>query len=140
MRKWRAENPEKAKAASRRDYQQSGKAWREQNRARVSESRRDAYKERGYWQYIERAYGLTRDDYELMVIQQGGMCAICGTHQPSNRWSDTTNRWHVDHCHSTGRVRGLLCFSCNGGLGHFKDDLRRMKAAVAYLERHAGKA
>ncbi len=61
-----------------------------------------------------------------MSDEQGGLCAICRT-APAE---------HVDHDHVTGRVRQLLCFNCNGGLGQFKDDPAVLRAAASYVERH----
>lgn len=74
--------------------------------------------------HLKRRYGLTEDDVKELIEQQGGVCAICGTDKPE----------HVDHCHVTGKVRGVLCFNCNGGLGQFKDDIGRLISAIAYLE------
>lgn len=60
--------------------------------------------------------------------KQGNRCAICGIH------FDMLNKEPaVDHCHETDIVRGLLCNSCNWGLGHFKDDVVRLESAIAYL-------
>jgi hypothetical protein len=61
-----------------------------------------------------------------MLTAQGGLCAVCRTAPAA----------HVDHDHVTGRVRALLCFNCNGGLGQFKDDPEVMRAAAVYVERH----
>jgi len=72
-------------------------------------------------------YGITPEQYEEMLFRQNGVCAIC-----SNVSSDG-RRLHVDHCHQTKRVRGLLCHDCNRGLGMFKDKLNYLQSAVDYL-------
>jgi hypothetical protein len=74
--------------------------------------------------HLKRRYGLTEDDVKQLIAQQGGVCAVCRIENPE----------HVDHCHRTGKVRGVLCFNCNGGLGQFKDDIDRLINAIAYLE------
>lgn len=79
-----------------------------------------------------RLYGLEPDQYEALVVAQGGRCAVCGTDQPGGR---SKGSWHVDHEHSTGRVRGLLCTRCNQALGLFDDDAARLVAAAEYLTR-----
>ena len=80
-------------------------------------------------------YGLSLDDVRLMYEDQLGQCAIC---KRSMRWQQVSTRqdsFHVDHCHVSGRVRGLLCKSCNNGLGHFEDKAQRLRDAADYLER-----
>jgi predicted nucleic acid-binding Zn ribbon protein len=71
-----------------------------------------------------RQYGLSVEQYRAMRDRQAGACAICGV---------TGKVLHIDHCHSTGRVRGLLCPACNTGLGQFQDDVERMQSAITYL-------
>ena len=73
---------------------------------------------------IKARYGLSEADWDALVVDQLGRCAICTVATPD---------LVVDHCHSTGRVRGLLCSPCNKGLGHFSDETGRMKAAINYL-------
>ena len=73
------------------------------------------------------AYGLTKDDYNTMYDEQGGVCAICRQDL----------KLVVDHCHETGVVRGLLCNQCNIGLGAFCDNIDRMKTAMLYLKPHS---
>lgn len=75
--------------------------------------------------HLKRRYGLTHDDVAAMVEAQGGACAICRV-RPAE---------HVDHDHETGDVRGILCFTCNVGLGNFGDDPDRMELAVRYLKK-----
>ncbi len=80
-----------------------------------------------YTRRLRNFYGITPADYERILEKQGGGCAIC--HGGTNG----RGRFHVDHCHTTGIVRGLLCAKCNLLLGHADDDTRRLRAAIAYL-------
>jgi epoxyqueuosine reductase QueG len=80
------------------------------------------------WERIlQRKYGITAEDYSYMLEQQQGGCAICFQSTPSGR------RLAVDHNHDTGEVRGLLCGSCNIGLGNFGDNVDNLEAAIDYL-------
>lgn len=74
-------------------------------------------------------FGMSLKDYQNMLDLQGGACAICKGHSGKKG-----HRYHVDHCHSTGKVRGLLCSRCNLLLGKAKDDVGILIAAVNYLE------
>ena len=74
--------------------------------------------------HLKARYGISRDTFEEMWERQGGLCAICLRELPS----------HVDHDHSTGQVRGLLCFRCNAGLGQFGDDTMTLAMAIGYLD------
>lgn len=81
---------------------------------------------------LAKRYGLTPEQVDEMLLAQGGRCAVCQTDNPGAR------TWHVDHCHGSGRIRGLLCGNCNRGLGLFADDPSVLRAAINYLEvRHA---
>ena len=75
--------------------------------------------------HLKRSYGMSRADYDALLESQGGVCAICG--KPSEK------TLCVDHCHSTGTIRGLLCRKCNVGLGCLADDQATLIAALAYL-------
>lgn len=76
-----------------------------------------------------RAYGITLDEYKAMLAAQDGRCAICGAES-----SDASKRrLCVDHCHGTGRVRGLLCGKCNIGIGQFNHDVDLLTKAIGYL-------
>lgn len=88
---------------------------------------------------IKRKYGLSYEDYMAMVISQNGGCAICGG---VNKQSDNVDNqrirrrmFFVDHCHKTGKVRGLLCSKCNSGLGMLGDDAPSLRKALDYLQR-----
>jgi Recombination endonuclease VII len=75
--------------------------------------------------HLKRRYGISRADYAALLARQGGVCAICG--KPPEK------TLCVDHCHLTGRIRGLLCRKCNFGLGCYAEDQAAMIAALAYL-------
>lgn len=77
-----------------------------------------------------RTYGLDLAGFDALLVSQEWKCAVCRAEVPGGR-----GNWHVDHCHATGRVRGILCAPCNLGLGSFKDDPARLDAAAAYLRR-----
>jgi hypothetical protein len=74
--------------------------------------------------HLKQPYGITAADYDRMLAEQGGLCALC-RERPAE---------HVDHDHVTGRVRGLLCFCCNQGLGNFRDRADVLRLAVGYLQ------
>ena len=84
---------------------------------------------------LKNLYGITVDNYYQMLENQNGGCGICGTKVPSFRKRKyvTQEMFFVDHCHSTGKVRGLLCGKCNRGLGYFEDEPERLEEAVKYL-------
>ena len=74
-------------------------------------------------------HGVKYEDYLKMFEEQGGVCKICGKEGTGKR-----SRLNIDHCHTTGRVRGLLCHLCNKGLGCFRDDPRSLAVAIEYLK------
>lgn len=77
-----------------------------------------------------RSYGISVEYYQKMIEDQGNKCKICG--QISERALD------IDHCHTTGKVRGLLCSHCNKALGMFRDSYRYLEAAIKYLKENEG--
>lgn len=109
---------------ARRDYYQAN---REKVKARAAAHRRDN-PGRVRRAEIKRRYGLSIEQWDAMLIAQSGRCGIC---------LDPMQDPHVDHDHSTGAVRELLCSSCNNGLGRFRDDPERLERAAAYLRAHA---
>ncbi|MGC0333074.1 hypothetical protein RKD23_006064 [Streptomyces sp. SAI-170] len=80
--------------------------------------------ERNQISYFKVKYGLTKGERDEMVASQGGVCCICLS----------APAVHVDHCHKTGRVRGVLCFNCNSAIGKLGDDPDAVRRAAAYLE------
>lgn len=78
----------------------------------------------------------TFDEYLMLFDAQDGKCAICQGIDPGSTQGRKRRYFCVDHCHETGRIRGLLCAMCNAGLGMFRDRPERMTAAIAYLSHH----
>jgi hypothetical protein len=109
--------------------------WMTQCRACMKARRRRQYEQQGgkdyvYAQLLATRYGMTLEEYRERVAAQDGLCAICGD-EPER------GRLHVDHNHTTGAVRDLLCRPCNHALGNAQDDPARLRAMIAYLERHS---
>ncbi len=115
QRKWRKANPEKV-----RGY------WLKQ-RAKNPEG----HKIRQRKAHIKYRYGISVEAYEEMVRCQDGRCLIC---------KKKPKRLFVDHSHKTGKVRGLLCGTCNSAIGLLQDDPRILAAAITYIEGSNGKA
>lgn len=100
-------------------------AWAARNAAHIRAKRR------------RQRYGLSREDFDRMMAEQRGLCAACGDPM-SEEHGQANGGVQVDHDHATGRVRALLCPSCNKGIAHFREDLARLEKAIAYLQKHKG--
>lgn len=118
-------NRDVRRKAARERYQSNreqeyarGKAWRENNPIIYKASLRASQ--------LRRKYGLSLEDFDNLLARQNNSCAICSSKEAT---------WCVDHCHTTGEVRGILCSSCNKGLGMFKDDQTNLENAINYLNR-----
>jgi hypothetical protein len=132
---WRKNNPEKAKETVRkhnekrkaekpeiiRAYQQ---AYREKNRETLRHRER------------ERKFGISRQEYANIFLKQNGVCAICKQPETATRLG-TVKSLSVDHCHTSGKVRGLLCSDCNTGIGKMKESREALLAAIRYLDEHS---
>ena len=100
-----------SRKASRRKYRESAKG-------KAAQRRRN----------LKKKYGITVEEYDRILIEQSGGCAICGCQCPLKR------RLSVDHCHTTSRIRGLLCSLCNKAIGKFRDSPELLIKAALYLE------
>jgi hypothetical protein len=81
-----------------------------------------------------KKFGLTEDDYLKMAISQNFKCAICDKPETATRCGVVKNL-AIDHCHTTGKVRALLCHSCNAAIGSFKENVDILESAVRYLKK-----
>lgn len=117
-RKYRKDFPEKRYAYVR--------SWRQRNPDKAQSH------------YLRNSFGIDAAEYRRMLDEQNGVCAICHGHetQPDPN-SGKIRRLAVDHDHTTGAIRGLLCSRCNIGLGWFREDPAYLKLAIAYLHTHA---
>ena len=97
---------------------------REYQRAYIKTPKGSAAHRKATWKH-RTGLGFTVEQYDVLFKKQGGACAICGR--------ATKTHLYVDHDHTTGEVRGLLCSSCNLGLGNFKDSVPIMRQAILYL-------
>ncbi len=136
-KKWAALHPEAQKEYEKsRDVKKKRtqmKVWRTANPARCRYNKQaeksrnpEAFKSKCKDRALKRAYGISYCDYLSMLSKQGGTCAIC------RRIPDEETLF-VDHSHSTGLIRGLLCKSCNTGIGFFKEDVESLGRAIRYL-------
>jgi hypothetical protein len=80
---------------------------------------------------LQQKYGITSIEYDRILASQNGVCACCYTSNPGG----TSKIFNVDHCHKTGKIRGLLCYSCNIGLGHLGDTFQSVSNAITYLSK-----
>jgi len=119
-----AEYYQKTKATKR-------KAYLEDNKEIVKHRRRS--------HYLRSTFGITVEQYDEMHETQNGLCLVCGEPETAvdNRNQNKIRRLAVDHCHTTGKVRGLLCQRCNMGIGYFRDNPVLLRAAADYAESHA---
>ena len=79
--------------------------------------------------WLKSEYGLTREQYNNILFHQYYCCAICGCVLDMSEATKSC----VDHNHKTGEVRGILCWKCNVGIGHLKEDIKILKGAIKYL-------
>lgn len=130
MREWLAKNKTRVNA-ERRERLVLDLDYAEKVRARD----RDSYAanpEKHRSTRLKSVYGITIVEYKEMYENQGGKCAICGTHKPNSGRGGL----QVDHCHISNKVRELLCVPCNTAIGKMKDDVNVLRKAIEYIEKH----
>lgn len=146
-KKYYAENKEKV-LAWQREYQKikrpylakQQKEWRLKNIDKIKErskkyyySNKEKFKEKNKFNRIKVEYGITKEKYNEMVKLQNGKCAICFSVITDKTFNDT---FRIDHNHKTGKVRALLCLTCNTLLGMAKENIEILKSSIEYLQRH----
>ncbi len=128
-RLWRQNNPE-----ATRKYQQQWLSVPENKQRKLDKRKEnwqqlspDEKKRISLRDHLRTTFGLTLEQYDLMLQLQNGVCAICGV-------APIKMRLFVDHCHKTGTIRGLLCTNCNTGLNQAEKDITWLDKARRYLE------
>jgi hypothetical protein len=127
-REYRKNNPEKAKELDKK----RGSKYREKSkniRKIYYEKNKDKFKDKA----IFRKFGISLDDYNKMFEKQKGCCIICNKHQIEFDISLA-----IDHCHKTGKIRGLLCSYCNMGIGLLGENVKTLEKAIEYLKQNNG--
>jgi len=120
---WKKRNPEKVRTQNKAYREKNknerlvyDKIYREKNRDKIEAHR------------LKTMYGLNVENYNELFIKQCGRCAICGKHQ-----AELKQALSIDHCHKTGKIRGLLCAKCNLGISNLGEDIENLRCAILYL-------
>lgn len=138
----RPENREKKRIYDARHHKKSNrfensKRYREKNKEKIKEKKKiyfqknkEKVREGWHKNVLRWRFGITFEQYNKMLADQGGVCKICGEF----KLSKNTRRMAVDHCHTSNKIRGILCDDCNVGIARFKDDAKRLESAINYLK------
>lgn len=113
---------------SKEYYETHVKPWRVANKEKLNSSRRKYYHEVAKF----KEFGITKEQYNTLLDEQKGVCAICGLPQLAT----IEKQLCIDHNHATGEIRGLLCEKCNWGIGLLNDDIRIMQNAIKYINKY----
>jgi hypothetical protein len=144
---YRKKNKDKIKIHSRKyylanldEFKRKRKIYNKSHRKeRIKYLREKKLKDPTYFRngQLKTMFGITYLDYQEMLESQNGVCAICGKSEfAKDKRSNKIRQLAVDHNHATGKVRALLCHNCNTALGRWKDNVKIMKKAIKYLEKH----
>jgi len=115
------------------DFDKDSRSWNElENICKDcrSHKRKTCEEKENIWEFcLKKRYGMTRQEYADILAEQDGLCSICKQPEQNRRFS-------VDHCHDTGKIRGLLCSKCNTALGLFNDNIDSLVNAIDYLRKY----
>lgn len=122
-------------------YKEISRLWREKSKEklkeyfRIHDMKRNSQEERKIATrrtYLKKNFGITLEEYNIIFNNQEGCCAGCKKHQ-----SKLKQKLSVDHCHTTGKIRGLLCKLCNLALGNISDDIKTLQNLIGYLSNNS---
>lgn len=105
--------------------------YNDPRRRKLSKEWRDNNPRKIFGYRLKNKFGITLSQYESIFDTQKRCCGICESQTPNSK-----HDWNVDHCHKTGKVRGILCHACNNGIGRFNDNIDVIKKAIKYLRKY----
>lgn len=131
-REWRRKNADEINKKVREDRLANPEKYREYDKKfRYKNLEKSRYKD------VLKKHKVTHEEYQNLFNANNGLCHICNKKETMiNRSKTGPCRLALDHCHATGKIRGLLCHACNRAIGNFKDNIKFLKSAIAYLEKH----
>ena len=127
-KKWRVENREKVSEYNK--YYRNTSKGREKRRIASRKDRKNN-PEKHFWYRVKYKYGITKVQWLKLLEKQGGGCKVCGATTSRNG-----RRLHIDHSHITGKVRGLLCDTCNLTLGNYEKHPEWLRGLASYIGEH----
>ena len=140
---WRKLNGDHANAVSRENWKLRSTEKVEKTKAQAKRWRQNADPDKVWWYRVKAKldqYGLTLDSYHALAEKQNFLCAVCGeSPKPRKKKSAEFDDFVIDHDHTTGELRGLLCNTCNIGIGMLQDSPTVALSAAVYLEHHHSK-
>lgn len=156
MREYEKRRPKRIYEGTFAEYHRNhAKKWRQENKDYINELIREdrkkdpeKYRDREKKQYYKNVensrykdvlnkHKISSNQYKEIFEEQNGLCAICNLEETKkSRTAGNVCRLALDHNHSTGKIRGLLCHHCNAAIGHLKEDIELLQSAIRYLESH----
>lgn len=119
-------------AQQRKEYKQQ---YFQKNKEKIIQKRKDnpINSDKQFLYFIKSKYSLSELEYKKMLEERNYCCDICGLRQIEN--PKNKDKLCIDHCHTTKKIRGLLCRNCNSAIGYFKDNVEIIKKSIKYLKK-----
>jgi hypothetical protein len=141
QRNWRRAKKLKMTSVEIEAFNEYRRIWQRAARAKWTTEQHEAHKAylRSIPPEVRKAralkynYGITPEQFDAFFLSQGNCCRICKTIEPGGR------NWHVDHCHASGKIRGILCCRCNVGIGMFRNNPVILMEASSYIDDQSNK-
>ena len=140
VKEYRENNREKYSNRHKKYYENNKEKLKQYQKDHRKYNQSDSEKKQKYYRknkhnILKRKYNITLKDYENMLFEQNNICFICNEKIVSQFTNENNNVACIDHNHETGKVRALLCRSCNSGIGYFKEKISILKSAINYIKK-----